>query len=119
MGCDKLSTGDAGSADKVLCEALLACIRRTGCWAMDPLLCLCGTALDTACLAPMAANGACRDEAFAATKATNDSDAVQRFYDVAYPSGYATQVIACDFGFCSSRSDPPRNACDATPQPGM
>ena len=84
-------------------------MRTTKCWTDDPAKCLCGTAVDTACLT--GANGVCMAEVFAATKATNGTDAGTRFYDTAFPSGFATQAIACDFGFCSPIADPPTDAC--------
>ena len=106
MYCDKITTG---AEDQALCNALLKCMETTHCWTDDPLKCLCGTAQDTACLT--AANGLCMAEVFAATKATNGSDAGTRFYDIAYPSGYASQVVACRFGYCSEKSEPPNPVC--------
>jgi hypothetical protein len=105
MGCDKL----ADPTDRALCETLLTCMRTTNCWLEDPSKCLCGTAQDTACLT--GANGVCKDEVFAATKAANGTDAGTRFYDNAFPSGFATQLIACEFGFCTPVADPPSDAC--------
>jgi hypothetical protein len=103
MGCSNVTN----AADRALCEALLTCMRTTHCWAADPLDCLCGTAKDTACLT--GANGVCKDQVFAATKATSGTDAGTRFYDAAFPASFATQVIACDWGFCSATAG--RNDC--------
>jgi hypothetical protein len=106
MYCDKITSG---AEDRALCQALLDCMRSTHCWLEDPNRCYCGTAMDTACL--IEPNGVCRDQVFAATKTTNATDAGIRFYDTTYPAGYATQVIGCDWGFCSLRSEPPRDIC--------
>ena len=89
--------------------ALLTCMETTHCWLDDPAKCLCGTAQDTACLTEP--NGPCRDQVFAATKAANGTEAGTRFYDPAYPSGYASLTIACRFGFCSAKSEPPNPVC--------
>jgi hypothetical protein len=107
MYCDKITTG---AADQDLCQGLLDCMRTTRCWTTEPIDCYCGTARDTACL--VEPNGDCKDQLFAATKTTDPPTAGIRFYDPAYPAAYATQVIGCDWGFCSLRADPPRNACN-------
>ena len=106
MHCDKITTG---AEDQALCQELLRCMETTHCWTDDPLRCLCGTAMETACLTE--ANGLCRAEVFAATKTTNPGEATPRFYDVGYPSGYAAQVMACRYGYCSARSEPPNPVC--------
>jgi hypothetical protein len=99
MGCENL-TDTADSADRQLCEALLACMyAHPPCWATtpaDPTVCYCGTAKGLACAS--SPNGACVAEVVAATKATPSdySTALKRFYNTFFPSGHATQQIACD-----------------------
>jgi hypothetical protein len=107
IGCDKIT---AGPADRALCEALHACMLSTHCAANDPLDCLCGTATGTSCVT--AANGACREQTLAATRSSNATEAGTRFYDFAYPSGYATQEIACRRDYCGANAEPPHTgAC--------
>ena len=65
----------------------------------DPFDCLCGTARGSACFT--GANGPCRDQVMAATKAPDFTEAGKRFYDFLYPSGFSTQEIACRRDFCS------------------
>ena len=48
----------------------------------------------------------------AATKAANFTDAGTRFYDFAFPAGFATQQVACRRDFCGPTAPPPHtNAC--------
>jgi hypothetical protein len=99
IGCSKITTG---AADVALCVALDKCMRQTGCWSVNPLDCLCGTAVGTNCAGP-AANGACKAEVQAATKT---SDAVSNgtlFYSLNVPSGFATQQAACDHDICPTQ----------------
>ncbi len=108
IGCQNITTGDA---DKALCQALLDCMTSTHCAVNDPFDCFCGTATGTACLT--GANGVCKQQTLDATKAgTNLTDAGTRFFDFAFPSGFATQKIAYDHDFCGPTADPPfTNAC--------
>jgi hypothetical protein len=97
IGCSKITTG---AADIALCQALDTCMRKTGCWAINPLDCLCGTAVGTACAGP-AANGVCKAEVIAATKTTDAVSNGTLFYSLNVPSGFATQQSACDHDICS------------------
>jgi hypothetical protein len=104
IGCQNVS----GAGDRALCQTLFDCMRVTRCAVNDPMDCLCGTAAGAACLT--GANGACRDETVAATKAASFTEAGARFYDFAYPGGYATQRIACWRDNCGPLATPP-NTC--------
>ena len=75
-------------------------MRKTNCWATDPLDCLCGTAVGTNCAGP-AANGVCKAEVIAATKTTDAVSNGTLFYSLNVPSGFATQQSACDHDICS------------------
>jgi hypothetical protein len=100
----------ADAADKALCVALFDCMVVQKCAANDPIDCFCGTATGTACLT--GANGVCRDQTMAATKAASFTDAGTRFYDFAFPAGHATQQVACRRDFCGPTTPPPfENAC--------
>ena len=99
-GCDGLS-----SPDKPLCEALVACARRTNCWVNHPLDCLCGSAPGVDC-AQGAANGACRAEIQAATKTTDPVKNGTLFFDPTLPAGRANRLIACAFDHCKTSCAP-------------
>jgi hypothetical protein len=72
--------------------------------------CFCGTTRGIACL--NVADGPCRDQTMAATKATGYTEAGMRFFEFNYPSGYATQEVTCRFDFCGATAMPPHtNAC--------
>lgn len=88
-------TGD----DRLRCDDLSRCMRRTGCWVSNPRDCLCGTADGTAC-ASEAANGACRAEIQAATKSTDPIANGTRFFSFGFPAGFATQPFGCEFDNC-------------------
>ncbi len=80
------------------------------CAAADPLDCFCGTNSGTACLTTPI--GPCVNETMAATKAANPTEAGSRFYDMMFPSGFATQQISCRREFCGTTAAPPfDNAC--------
>jgi hypothetical protein len=108
IGCDKITTGDA---DKALCVALHDCMLNNHCAVNDPFNCFCGTAAGTACLT--GANGVCKQQVLDATKAGTDlTNAGTRFFDFAFPAGFATQQIACDHDFCGPDAAPPdTNTC--------
>jgi hypothetical protein len=90
-----------------LCVALRDCMLNNHCAATDPFDCFCGTASGTACLT--GANGVCKQQVLDATKAGTDlTNAGTRFFDFAFPAGFATQQIACEHDFCTG---PPANAC--------
>jgi hypothetical protein len=98
IGCSKITTG---AADIALCEALDKCMRQTGCWSNNPLECLCGTAIGTACAGP-GANGVCKAQVVAATKTSDPVANGTLFYSLGVPSGFATQQAACDHDICSA-----------------
>ena len=106
IGCDKITTGDA---DKALCVALFDCMLASHCAVDDPFRCFCGPDTGTGCLTNPV--GACKAEAMAATKTTSPTDAGTRFYDPAFPAGYATQRISCWKDFCGPAATPPDNVC--------
>jgi hypothetical protein len=101
IGCDQITD----AADRSLCVALDACMRKTGCWSVDPLDCLCGTAKGTACAGP-AANGVCKAQIQAATKTTDPVANGTLFYDFRVPAAFATQQAACDLDFCPAICKP-------------
>jgi hypothetical protein len=98
IGCSHITTG---AADIALCEALDKCMRQSGCWSNNPLECLCGTAIGTACAGP-AANGVCKAQVIAATKTTDPVANGTLFYSLNVPAGFATQRAACDHDVCSA-----------------
>jgi hypothetical protein len=93
-GCDKLPPGE----DRALCVNLLNCMRATNCWIRDPSDCYCGTFKDERCL--KGADGACKAEIEAATKATDTLEVGGLFFDPKVPSGYAARLISCDKEKC-------------------
>ncbi len=106
LGCEHVS----GDADRALCDALFSCMLSSHCAVNDPIDCLCGDAKGASCFT--GANGACREQVMAATKQTEVVEAGKRFYDMAFPSGFATQRVACWFDFCAATAPPPNtNAC--------
>ena len=109
IGCHNIQSG---TEDVGLCNTLFTCMTETKCGASDPLFCLCGTASGSACFTGAA--GPCRDQVMAATKAPDFTEAGKRFYDFAFPSGFATQRIACWKDFCGPAApDPHTGVCPA------
>jgi hypothetical protein len=98
--CRTSGCGALAGADRRLCEALLACMRSTGCWTRDPASCLCGTAAGLACATDQA-NGPCLSEAQQATKTRDPLMTSTVFNSLSVPAGHATQLIACDLRFCA------------------
>jgi hypothetical protein len=107
IGCASITTG---AADVALCQAARDCFLGTGCWAKDPMDCLCGNAVGTDCLSALA-NGACKAQIVAAVKDSDPTNVATLFYSFDVPLGFATQQFACDHDFCSAAATPPSNAC--------
>jgi hypothetical protein len=94
MGCDGL-TGE----DLSLCQNLRACLRANPvCNTLNPVYCYCGNHIYADC--STMADGPCLDEALAAAKTTNVSQALTRFWNSNLPSGHASQVSACHIRAC-------------------
>src|SRR5262249_1739845 len=105
--------------DRVLCDTLVSCMRRTSCWVKDPQQCYCVTAAGETCTTP-AANGPCWMEVQAATKTTTAADTVPRFYDTLYPADHALQMLACDPDFCATEClSVPQTASSGGPVPSQ
>jgi hypothetical protein len=89
---------------RMLCEGLLACMRRTDCnrGGANNSTCWCGTVdLNTCTGTAGAANGACVQEELAAAESTDPGTIVQRFADPTYASGAAHNHALCLFELCS------------------
>ena len=98
-GCDSLA-----GTKKDLCVSLLTCMRNhPACWANDPQVCLCGTSGGACATSP---NGPCVAEAMAAAETTDLVETGKRFFKLDYPSGHATQLVACDTQFCLAECTP-------------
>ncbi len=111
IGCENITTG---AEDKALCEALRSCMITQACAAIDPFDCYCGPSTGAACLTTP--RGLCLQQALNAAKTSDVTEGGTRFYDLAYPSGFATQDIACRREFCGPTAEPPyTNACPLTP----
>jgi hypothetical protein len=94
MGCEGLP-----AEDKILCENLLTCLRaHPECRTTNPNLCYCGSAQGIECVT--APKGDCLEEAMAAAKTTNPTEAGIRFFRPDFPSGRASQVVVCDIKAC-------------------
>jgi hypothetical protein len=105
VDCDDIPATGVGPGatanDRNLCNALDACMQMTGCWN-DPTgvrKCLCGTAVGTACAGP-AADGVCKAQIMAATRATNETAAGNAILSKNVPAGWTTQKYACVGAFC-------------------
>lgn len=92
IGCAELP-----APDRELCEALLECMLVTKCWddPIGPAKCFCGTATSLACTST--ANGPCKDQVLAATRATDGTQAsVRLFNTVSHPaSGLPAKLFTC------------------------
>jgi hypothetical protein len=94
MGCDGLA-----GEDRNLCDRLLACLMaHPDCYQKNPVFCYCGPAQGLACVREP--KGPCLEEALAATKTTDLTEAARRFFIPEFPSGRATQVPACHLRAC-------------------
>ena len=95
MGCENITD----AADKQLCVNLRSCMyAHPTCWQDGTTTsCFCGTAT-TSMACNMAPNGPCVAEVMAAAKvpATDYANANVRFFNTNFPSGHATQQIACE-----------------------
>lgn len=109
----------AGTPRNKLCQALIACVRRTNCQAGspgDPITpCLCGTANATACTAN--ATGPCADEVAAAAESRTFNDIQQRSAggNTVYAVGLAFNLLSnCDASACGHEclQDKAASACD-------
>jgi hypothetical protein len=80
--------------DRALCQALDDCMKATKCWAdSGPSACLCGTTgVDCG---TTAANGACKAQVMAATKAANEQEASLALFDPWLPASFAAQKYSC------------------------
>jgi hypothetical protein len=95
-------------SDARVCEDLYSCITDPAnhCTNQgDPVRCWCGTN-PTTCLGnptgPLAANGPCLRQIFAAAKTTDPGVIRQRFVDAVFPIGRAVRLSSCRGSFCSS-----------------
>jgi len=89
------------AGDRALCLALDTCLAMTGCWtgADGIWKCFCGDAAGVACVGP-AANGVCKPQIMAATRAMDELQAGQMIMSKDVPSGFATQKYACYQALC-------------------
>ena len=97
-----------GTPRNQLCQAMLACARRTKCASSDkPQLngdaqpCYCGTVSDISCLTGNA-NGPCKAEAEAAAESTNPMMVAYRFTDPSVAWGLSASLLYCDYTSCES-----------------
>jgi len=96
-----------GTKKSVLCNALVACLKRTGCAQYDQSSvlkkCYCGTASAVECQEPGKPNGACSEEIAAAGEDRKFNLLTQRQNTVIYALGVASQVYGlCDGGICAN-----------------
>ena len=107
MGCENL----ADPTDQSLCNSLRTCLyTNPTCWSGgSPSVCYCGTATGSAC--NTAPNGPCVNQTVAAAKvpAGDFTNANVRYFNTNFPTGHATQEIACDL------KCPPITGCTAGP----
>lgn len=106
---DVAKTGPkAGTKKNVLCPALVACLKRTGCSQYDSsktlTKCYCGTASAADCKdMPGAPNGPCAEEIAAAGESRNFLDLTQRQNSPQYALGLANVHYGiCDGGVCAT-----------------
>jgi hypothetical protein len=98
--CDAIPAEGVGpgktAGDRALCQALDECMRTTGCWTTEKRAtrCFCGEDTGIACTTP-AANGACKAQVMAATRATSELLAGTLFFNTNVPAGYAAQKYEC------------------------
>jgi cysteine-rich repeat protein len=108
MGCENLTD----ATDQALCNGLRSCMyANPTCWASSPSVCYCGTASGSLCNS--APNGPCVQQTLAAAKTTDFATANVRYFNTSFPTGHATQEIACNIK-CIPTSD--GLACAAPPQ---
>jgi hypothetical protein len=104
-GCDEIPAEGVGpnksANDRVLCQALDDCMKTTKCWAgaNGPSDCFCGTASKLDCTTPKA-DGVCKAQIMAATKAANELLAGAMLFSPNLPSGFAAQKYACYWMSC-------------------
>ena len=95
----------SGTPKSTLCQALVACARRTKCAQQKDgnfTPCLCGTANAAECKVLGGAKGPCADEVAAAAETREFSDIQQRFFKTTYAVGMANQVLLdCDGSACA------------------
>jgi cysteine-rich repeat protein len=104
MGCENL----ADTTDKGLCNTLRTCLyANPTCWATSPSVCYCGTAAGSLCNS--APNGPCVQQTLGAAKTTDFATANVRYFNTSFPSGHATQEIACNI------KCPPTDTCAPPP----
>ncbi len=103
-----LCSSFASATDRDLCNALVACVRRTSCHTNNTLDCYCGTADATQCLATTGtvANGACKAEIEAAQKTTAPLAIQNQFTDITIPGGAAMSLMLCDNAVCAAECIP-------------
>lgn len=94
MGCEGLA-----GEDLTLCQDLLTCLSaHEECFTKSPVLCYCGSAQGLACVKEP--KGPCFQQALAATKTKDLTEAARRFFIPDFPSGRASQVAACGIRSC-------------------
>jgi hypothetical protein len=102
--CDPQISGCGGLAgpEKAKCEAMVACIRRTGCAADkdgDSQPCYCGDASDEKCLGGGAV-GPCKAEIELAAGDTTPEAVATRFSDATFAVARAAYLMRCDSVAC-------------------
>ncbi len=103
-GCTKYA---AGSSDRTRCEAVLTCIRSTGCVAKGSVDCYCGSNDAFACMADANAKGVCKDAIAAAFPAgSNAATVVNGLNDLSTPGGTALALGDCDAASCGGSCVP-------------
>lgn len=114
--CDDAWSADAATAKtgpgvgkkkSVLCNSLVACLKRTGCAQYDPAAvmkkCYCGSASAAECAEPGKPNGACSEEIAAAGEERAFNLLSQRLKSPQYALGVATLNYGlCDGGLCAN-----------------
>ena len=126
-GADVAQAGPgAGTKKNVLCQSLVACLKRTGCGQNSQsifLKCYCGTANATDCSEPGKPNGPCVEEIAAAGESRKRDELVQRQLKLTYALGVAALHYGlCDGGVCANecvlgKSNSACQKCAAAAQP--
>jgi len=106
-GSDVAQAGPAaGTKKNVLCQSLVACLKRTGCGQNSQsifLKCYCGTANAADCAEPGKPNGPCVEEIAAAGESRKRDELIQRQLKLTYALGVAALHYGlCDGGVCAN-----------------
>lgn len=102
---------DPAVSTSAACVALVQCAHSTGCVLEDPdgnlwtdphpRKCFCGTATQSQCMLPGAANGECKAEAEVAAETTDPMVLGERFLNTNYALGDASTLLLCERNFCA------------------